>query len=123
MLAIFRSAHHAAAAALSIQGTLESLRFAEEVGNLHVRIALHTGEPQHRSGDYFGPTLNVCARMVTIAGPSQILVSLAAAELLHGDPTPSVVLTDLGEHILPDIDRPEHLYQLTNTSDLSPASA
>ena len=120
ILAVFHSAHHAATAAAAIQASIRRVVFGDGIGVLRLRMALHTGEPHRRDGDYYGPALNLCARMLTIAEPDQILVSLATEELLRSDPPPSVTLTDLGDHTLPDIDRPEHLYQLTNTKQPAP---
>ena len=36
-------------------------------GGLRVRMALHTGEPKHRDGDYFGPPVNRGARLLAPA--------------------------------------------------------
>ena len=55
---------------------------------LRVRMALHTGEAEERDGDYFGPPLNRCARLLAVGArrpdaalrrPPQELVRDAAA--------------------------------------------
>ena len=52
--AAFTSATGAVSAAVAAQRRLTDL--------LPVRIGLHTGEAELRDGDYFGSTLNRCAR-------------------------------------------------------------
>ena len=42
----------------------------------------------------------------------QVLVSLATHELLHGELPEGVTLRDMGERMLKDMIRPEHIYQL-----------
>jgi predicted ATPase/class 3 adenylate cyclase/Tfp pilus assembly protein PilF len=51
---------------------------------IRVRMALHVGEAQARDGDWFGPPLNVVARMLTVARGAQTLVSAAARSCLDG---------------------------------------
>ncbi len=51
---------------------------------IRVRMALHVGEAQARDGDWFGPPLNVVARMLTVARGAQTLVSAAAKSCLDG---------------------------------------
>jgi class 3 adenylate cyclase len=55
----------------------------EQTGPLKVRIALHTGAAEERDGDYFGPPLNRVARLLSAAHGGQVLVSLAAQELVR----------------------------------------
>ena len=70
----FETAHSGLDAATDIQRAL-----AEEAGlgpvSLRVRMALHTGEANERAGDYFGPTLNRAARLMSAAYGGQILCS------------------------------------------------
>jgi class 3 adenylate cyclase len=40
-----------------------------------------------------------------------VLISSSTRELVAGDLPADVALTDLGEHRLKDLDRPEHLFQ------------
>ncbi|NWF78658.1 MAG: tetratricopeptide repeat protein [Chloroflexi bacterium] len=79
---------------------------------LRVRMALHSGAPEARDGDYFGPPLNRTARLLATAHGGQIVLSLAASELVRDDCPPDVELRDLGLHRLKDLSRPEHVYQL-----------
>ena len=47
-----------------------------------VRMGLHGGEAAAREGDYFGPTLNRAARIMTAGHGGQVLLSAAAAALV-----------------------------------------
>lgn len=84
----------------------------DEVGRLRVRMALHTGSAYERDGDYFGPTLNRCARLLAAAHGGQVLVSLTTGELVRDMLPEEADLRDLGEHRLRDLARPERVFQL-----------
>ncbi|MDR9450976.1 MAG: adenylate/guanylate cyclase domain-containing protein, partial [Acidimicrobiia bacterium] len=115
----FHTPRAAMDAALEGQRIL-ALDAPDEMGRLRVRMVIHTGAADERDGDYFGPTLNRCARLLGSAHGGQILVSLAAAELLRDALPDEVSLRDLGEHRLRDLARPERVFQLLH-ADL-PAS-
>jgi predicted ATPase/DNA-binding SARP family transcriptional activator len=84
---------------------------------LKVRMALHTGAAEERDGDYLGPTLNRVARLLAAAHGEQVLLSLAAAELVRDALPEGASLHDLGPHHLKDLSRPEQVFQLV-TPDL-----
>ena len=69
---------------------------------------MHTGEAELRDGDYFGSTLNRCARLMGVAHGGQIVCGETTASLVRdrGD------LRDLGEHRLRDLSRAEHVWQV-----------
>ena len=83
-----------------------------EVGSLGVRMALHTGVAEERNGDYFGPSLNRVARLVSAGHGRQMLVSAATQELVRDQLPAGAELRDLHEHRLKDLIRPEHVFQL-----------
>ncbi len=95
--AAFSSPHAAVAAAIDAQRRLE----------LPVRMGIATGEAELRSGDYFGPTLNRAARVMTAGHGGQVLLAGETAGLLHG-----VDLLDLGAHRLRGLGEPVRLYQV-----------
>src|SRR5829696_2704984 len=64
--AVFPTVPDALEAALEIQRRLFSLEW-EQSGLLRVRMALHTGAAEERSGDYFGPPVNRVARLLAAA--------------------------------------------------------
>src|SRR5579864_1581922 len=101
----------AIAAALDAQCVLSKEDFSS-VGGLKVRVALHTGETTEREGDYFGPTVNRVARLLSTGHGGQILVSGGTAELAQGEMPPHSSLRDLGAHRLKDLALPEQIYQL-----------
>jgi len=63
--AVFSSATDAAAAAISIQRSLAAEPW-QTPRPIKVRIGLHTGEAELRSGDYYGSAVNRCARLRAI---------------------------------------------------------
>src|SRR6266849_6022704 len=103
----------AVSAALAAQRAVAAEQWGE-VGPLRVRMALHTGAAQSRDEDYFGPTLNRVARVLSTGYGGQILLSVATLELVRDDLPAGVSVQDLGEHALKDLLRPEHVYQLTS---------
>ena len=96
--AAFDSASDAVRAALEVQ---------ERVG-LPVRIGLHTGEAEARGGDWYGPTLNLVARIMDAGHGGQILCSSVTASML----APDVPLKVLGEYRLKGRDRAETIIQI-----------
>ena len=46
---------------------------------INVRMALHTGESELREHDYYGNTVNRCARLRSIAHGGQFVISEATA--------------------------------------------
>src|ERR671921_322512 len=62
--AAFPTAPKALSAALDAQRALHHAEW-EETGSLRVRMALHTGAAEERAGDYFGPSLNRVARLLS----------------------------------------------------------
>ena len=67
-----------------------------------------------RGGDYFGSTLNRCARIEELAHGAQTLLSHATCQLVRDDLPADVGLRDLGEHRLRDLSRPERIHQLVH---------
>jgi predicted ATPase/class 3 adenylate cyclase len=110
MCAVFTTSADALAAARAVQMAMAAA--GDAVGPLQVRIAVHAGEARERAGDYYGPTLNRCARLLDIAHGGQVLLSAAAAVLLRGAVGDGLTLIDLGQHRLRDLQQPEHVWQL-----------
>lgn len=109
----FSVAADAVSAAVAAQRAVAAEQWGE-VGPLRVRMALHTGAAQSRDEDYFGPTLNRVARVLSTGYGGQILLSVATLELVRDDLPAGVSVQDLGEHALKDLLRLEHVYQLTS---------
>ena len=110
--AAFGTATDAAEAALACQLALLEEGWAEEVGAIRVRMALHSGAAEERDGDYFGPPVNRVARLLSAGHGGQVLLSHAAQELTRDDLPEGATLRDLGERRLKDLFRPERVFQL-----------
>jgi predicted ATPase len=108
---VFHDAADAVRAAVAIQRGLaaEVWPTSEPV---RVRIGIHTGSAQLRDNDYYGSTVNRCARLRSIGHGGQTLISQATCALSVDALPTGVVTIDLGEHRLKDLARPEHVYQL-----------
>ncbi len=111
ILAAFVQPPYAVAAALDIQQALQKEDWGA-VGQLQVRMALHSGVVEECSGTYFGPTLNRAAQLLAVAHGRQVLLSRATVELLQDHLPSDVALRDLGMLRLKDLGRPEHIFQL-----------
>ncbi|MDQ3862341.1 MAG: tetratricopeptide repeat protein [Actinomycetota bacterium] len=110
--AAFSGAPEAVEAALDAQRSLLSEEW-EGTGPLKVRMALRTGTVEERDGDYFGPTLNRVARLLSAGHGGQVLLSLSTQELVRDKLPLGTGLRDLGVRRLKDLFRPEHVFQLT----------
>jgi class 3 adenylate cyclase len=105
---VFTRASDAVAAALGAQ------RGLRDTTGLSVRMAIHTGEAETRDGDYFGRTVNRAARLRSIAGGGQILLSSAAADLVADALPREATLIDLGFYELRDLARGEQVFALAH---------
>jgi predicted ATPase/class 3 adenylate cyclase len=111
--AAFDTAVNGIGAALAAQQSLHGAAWDEITPHqLRVRMGLHTGEAEERSGDYFGPALNRAARLMSVAHGGQTLLSATAASLVRDQLPEASSLRDLGEHRLRDLVRTERIYQL-----------
>jgi class 3 adenylate cyclase len=79
---------------------------------LRVRMGLHTGVVEERDGNYFGPAVNRTARLMALAHGGQMVASAATAVVVADTLPPEVKLVDLGEHLLRDLSRREHVFQV-----------
>jgi len=109
--AAFPIAPDALASALESQRALSAETWGE-IGELRVRMALHTGTAHGRDGDYFGPPLNRVARLLNAGHGGQTLLSLATQELVRDQLPEGAHLRDLGSHRLRDLIRPEQIFEL-----------
>jgi len=102
--------------ALECAYALQSQWLAEEwqlPEPLKVRIGIHSGFATLRAGDYYGTTINRCARLRDIGHGGQILVSGAIWEQVQFLKLPHEIdLLDKGVHFLKDLQEPERVYQL-----------
>jgi predicted ATPase/class 3 adenylate cyclase/Tfp pilus assembly protein PilF len=112
LFAVFARANDAVRAAAALQRAYHLESWPSDV-IVRVRMALHTGDPDLRDGDYYGPVVNRCARLRNIAHGGQALLSNSTSQLVRNDLPPDIILTDLGEHRLKSLQHPERVFQLT----------
>ena len=84
IMCTFPSAEAAVHAACAIQTSLENER-SDEAHPMHVRIGFHYGDVISESGDVFGDTVNVAARVASVTRASQIMTTLAVFDVLPPD--------------------------------------
>jgi predicted ATPase/class 3 adenylate cyclase len=111
--AAFDTPAGAVAAALAGQVALRAEPWGE-VGELRVRMGLHSGEVERQDGHYFGVPLYRCARLTAAAHGGQVVLSEATAALARDALPEGAGLRDLGEHRLKDLQRPERVAQLVH---------
>ncbi len=105
--AAFVTVEDALAAAVDAQVALHEEPWAGLPGGLRVRMGLHQGTAQERAGNYFGPAVNLAARVMSAAWGGQILCTDAIAG--RGNAT----FDRLGTHHLRDVDGTVALHQVT----------
>jgi predicted ATPase/class 3 adenylate cyclase len=82
----------------------------------HVRMALHTGSVEERSGDLFGLAVHKTERIMSAASAGQVLVSNSTAAVVRDDLPPGAHLIDLGDQRLRGIPGVERVFQLAHPS-------
>ena len=109
--AAFVTAHDALLAAIEAQRAIRGEPWPEPI-SIRVRMALHSGPAQLRDRDYFGPTLNLVARLLGAAHGGQTLMTSATRDLC-GDRVPAgASIKSLGEYRLKDVPQRQIVYQL-----------
>lgn len=107
--AAFDDADAALAAAVQSQHSLR-IEPWPDCAEVRVRMAIHIGEADERDGNYFGPSLNRCSRLLSLCAGGTISLSSAAAEHIRGDKEMVENLTDVGLYGLADMNEPEHVW-------------
>jgi DNA-binding SARP family transcriptional activator/tetratricopeptide (TPR) repeat protein len=114
-VSVFARATECAGAALALLDALAHEPWPERT-EPRLRMAMHTGEAFERGGDYFGPALNRAARLRSIAGAGEVLMSQAVAELVRDILPDGVVLRDRGHRDLRGLSRGENVYELARAA-------
>src|SRR5262245_32840075 len=97
--AAFPRASGALAAAVDAQRAFSAEPWSPDAA-LRVRMGLHVGEAVERSGDYFGPAVNLAARLMSAAAGGQVVCSSAVGDLAPGE----TEYRDLGGHRFRDVE-------------------
>src|SRR5215212_4175831 len=79
------------------------------LGQISVRMGLHSGLVERRGAHYFGPALYRCARLMATAHGGQTVLSEATAKLVEDTLEDETTLVDLGRHQLKDLRQPERV--------------
>ncbi len=95
------------------------IRAAHDLG-IAVRAGIHTGEIELEGGDIRGMAVHMAARVMSVAGPGEVLVSATTQELLSGS---GLQFRDAGTHELKGISGPRQLYALVEAVPGEPGRA
>lgn len=106
----FPTAGNALTCAVEIQLALNAHQWHKEVGQLRVRIGIHTGDLILLNNEYHGMPVNLAKRITDAGHGGQILLSTATHELVKTQ-FPRGSFIALGEHRLKNIQRPELIFQ------------
>jgi class 3 adenylate cyclase len=99
----------------TFEGPAQAVRGAQEIAaslndaEIQIRAGVHVGEIETVGDDVTGVTVNVAARVASMAGPSEILVSSTVKDLTPGS---GLVFKDRGEHELKGVPGSWHLYSV-----------
>jgi class 3 adenylate cyclase len=102
ILAVFDSATRAVRSARAMS------RSAREIG-LSIRIGVHSGEVEFIGGDVRGVAVHAAQRVMSLAGPDDVLVSSTTRDLLEGS---DLTLEDAGSHALKGLIGKRHVFRL-----------
>jgi predicted ATPase/class 3 adenylate cyclase len=112
ILAVFDRPLDAALAALEAQRRLAAVSW-EGVAVVEARIGVHAGPADVRADDYFGASLNRCARIMALAHGGQVLASGTVADAIGDDARHhGFHVRSLGMRSLRGLSRPERIHQL-----------
>jgi class 3 adenylate cyclase len=103
VIGLFDSAERAVLAAAAMGPALQPL-------GLKVRAAVNSGEVEQAQGDVRGLAVHAAARMLTVAGPDDVVVSSTVRELVDGT---DLRFEDFGMHTLKGLTGQRQLYRLT----------
>jgi class 3 adenylate cyclase len=103
-LATFRSAVAAVRCAAAIIDALP------EIG-IETRIGVHTGEIEPMGRDIGGVAVHVAARIMALAGPSELFASAVTVGLTDGS---GLGFETQGERTIKGLDRPIQVYRLAH---------
>jgi class 3 adenylate cyclase len=101
-LAVFDSATRAVRCAAAMTRSAQS-------NDLPIRVGLHTGEVEFIGGDVRGIAVHAAARVMSLAGPGEVLVSSTTSALLEGS---DLVLEDAGTHELKGLSGARQVFRL-----------
>lgn len=115
LFVIFSNAADAVQFAVDAQRALAEFSWPEEIGDIRVRMGMHSGEPyvglDQGRPTYRGPVTNRAARVQAAGHGGQVLLSQATRDLALPSLPPDISLKDLGRHRLKGVGD-EHFWQV-----------
>ena len=93
----------------AIECALSARDATAELG-VPTRAGIHTGQCEVRGEDLGGIAVHIGARVASLAGPNEVLVSRTVRDLVAGS---DVQLEDRGEHALKGVPEPWRVYAVT----------
>ena len=105
ILAVFDSATRA------VQAGVVMSRSARDLG-LAIRVGVHTGEVAFAGTNVRGVAVHAAARVMSLAGPDEVLVSSTTSDLLEGS---GLRLDDLGAHELKGLSGARHVFRVVDS--------
>jgi class 3 adenylate cyclase len=105
-LAVFDGATRAVRCAAAMTRSAQAL-------GLRIRAAIHTGEVEFAAGDIRGVAVHVAARMMSLAGPDEVIVSSTTYDLIEGS---GLVLEDAGTHELKGFPGQRRVFRVVSPS-------
>jgi predicted ATPase/DNA-binding SARP family transcriptional activator len=114
ILATFTRASDAVACGVAIQREVATHTWPEGA-DVHIRVAINSGEAELRSGHYYGPAVYRCARLLATGHGDQVLLTQATRDLVIDAMPDGVGLRELGSHRLRNLERPEVIFQVIAT--------
>jgi predicted ATPase/class 3 adenylate cyclase len=109
--AAFHTVDHAVHCVLAAQRGLAAQQWPSGLAP-RVRMGVHVGRAFERDGNYFGPTVNRAARIMSAGHGGQVLISDEALAALAAIP-PGVATDPLGHYRLRDLAEPVVIHQLS----------
>jgi adenylate cyclase len=107
----FASATSCMRALLAMQAWLdERNRAMQPHQRMHLRIGAHLADLVEDQYDIYGPDVNLSARIATLAGPNEIIISAALRQRLHG--WTDAAIDDLGICHLKHVRDPVHAFRV-----------
>jgi predicted ATPase/class 3 adenylate cyclase/DNA-binding CsgD family transcriptional regulator len=109
---VFGGAQQAVACALEVQRAVAAHGWPAGAA-VRVRVGVHTGQAVRAGDGYTGVAVHRAARICTVAGGGQVLISQATQAVVEDEEEElGFTLVDAGEYRLKGLDRPVRLFQL-----------
>ena len=105
-LAVFDSATRAVRCAAAMARVARAM-------DLPIRVGVHTGEVEYVGRDARGVAVHAAARVMSLAGPDEVIVSSTTRDLLEGS---GLVFEDAGSHELKGLSGGRQVYRLVTPS-------